>query len=55
MFKDIVCGMDLNQKTARYISFYKGKTHYFCGKTCKLQFDDNPEKYLKQAPIILNK
>lgn len=29
-------------------SVYKGKTYYFCCKTCKPKFDKNPAKYLKK-------
>ncbi len=47
---DVVCGMQIDEKTAKWKSRYKGITYYFCGPMCKLEFDDNPEKY-----IILDK
>ena len=29
-------------------SEYQGKTYYFCCAPCKVDFDKDPEKYLKQ-------
>ena len=43
--KDVVCGMEVNEKTARFKSEYKGKTYYFCSGFCKEAFDVNPAKY----------
>jgi len=43
--KDVVCGMEVNEKTARFKSEYKGKTYYFCSGFCKEAFDANPVKY----------
>jgi YHS domain-containing protein len=47
MVKDLVCGMDVNPKTATNKSEYKGETYYFCSPGCKKSFDQNPEKYIK--------
>jgi YHS domain-containing protein len=47
MEKDIICGMDVDPKTATITSAYKGKTYYFCSPGCKAAFDREPEKYLK--------
>jgi len=46
MEKDPVCGMDVDVAQAAGTSEYKGKTHYFCSKSCKVAFDKDPEKYL---------
>ena len=46
MAKDLVCGMNVNEKTAKYTTTYKGKTYYFCAPGCKKTFEDNPEKYV---------
>ena len=43
---DPVCGMDVDEKTAQWISEYKGTTYYFCAPGCKASFDKDPEKYL---------
>ncbi|MGQ9641893.1 MAG: YHS domain-containing protein [Candidatus Bathycorpusculaceae bacterium] len=45
MAKDLVCGMNVNEKTARFKSEYKGKTYYFCSQACKATFDKNPARY----------
>ncbi|MEJ5292863.1 MAG: YHS domain-containing protein [Candidatus Methanosuratincola sp.] len=44
---DPVCGMDVDEKTAKFKSEYKGKTYYFCAPGCKRMFDKDPDKYLK--------
>jgi YHS domain-containing protein len=47
MAKDPVCGMEVNPEiaTAQGLSSeHNGETYYFCGKGCKLDFDENPEK-----------
>jgi YHS domain-containing protein len=43
---DVVCGMEIDEKTAKYKSVYNGKTYYFCGPMCKLEFDEKPLKYI---------
>lgn len=47
MAKDPVCGMDINEKQAKFKADYGGKTYYFCAASCKSQFDKNPGKYVK--------
>jgi YHS domain-containing protein len=47
MEKDLVCGMDVDPKTAEYTSIYQGKTYYFCAPGCKRDFDKDPQKYVK--------
>jgi len=46
MAKDLVCDMDVDEKTTKWKSTYKGKTYYFCAPGCKSEFDENPEKYV---------
>ena len=46
---DRVCGMTPDPEAARakgLMSTYKGTEYVFCGKGCKLEFDENPERYL---------
>ena len=48
MAKDPVCGMEVNPEIARaqgLSSDHEGTTYFFCGKGCKLDFDDEPAKY----------
>jgi len=47
MVLDVVCKMEIDAKTAKWKSEYKGKTYYFCALMCKQKFDRNPEKYIK--------
>ena len=55
MIIDVVCRMEIDEKTSKWKSEYKGKTFYFCGPMCKLEFDENPEKYMSDAKSILDK
>ncbi len=43
--KDVVCGMDVDPKTATQKSEYQGQTYYFCSPGCKKAFDKEPQKY----------
>ncbi len=45
--KDPICGMDVDEKTAKYKTNYQGKTYYFCAPGCQKTFEANPQKYLK--------
>jgi len=47
MAHDVVCQMEVDERTARWKSEYKDNNYYFCGSMCKQNFDRNPEKYLK--------
>jgi YHS domain-containing protein len=44
---DPICKMEVDEKTAKHTSDYKGKKYYFCGSGCKTKFDLDPEKYVK--------
>ena len=46
MAKDLVCNMDVNEKTAKYKTIYQGKYYYFCAPECKKAFEANPQKYV---------
>ncbi|MBS7619507.1 YHS domain-containing protein [Candidatus Bathyarchaeota archaeon] len=45
MVKDPICGMNVDEKTAKFKSEYMGKTYYFCSQMCKATFDKSPAKY----------
>jgi P-type Cu+ transporter len=47
--KDLVCGMEIDPKTAAAKLDYKGKTYYFCALMCRDKFKANPEKYIGKA------
>lgn len=44
---DPICGMTVDEKTAKFKTDYKGTTYYFCAPGCKKAFEKEPEKYLK--------
>jgi YHS domain-containing protein len=46
MAKDLICGMNVNEKTTKFKSEHLGKTYYFCSQVCKAAFDKNPAKYV---------
>ena len=48
MAKDLVCGMDVDPETAPAKTEYEGETYYFCAPGCKVAFEKEPEKYLKE-------
>ncbi len=43
--KDLVCGMEIDPKTAAAKMDYKGKTYYFCAISCRDKFKADPEKF----------
>ena len=45
---DPVCGMEVEVETTppALTTEYKGKTYYFCGRGCLLDFRDDPERIL---------
>lgn len=49
MIHDPVCGMEIKDTSKAEKSEYKGKTYYFCTPLCKVQFEQEPEKYLEDG------
>ena len=46
---DPVCGMTVDMAAAEASGLtaeHDGQTYYFCGKGCKLEFGDDPERFL---------
>ena len=43
---DVICGMEIVQREARFSYTYMGTTYYFCSSTCRQHFKDTPEHYL---------
>jgi Cu+-exporting ATPase len=43
---DPVCGMHVVIEGAQHVTQYEGTTYYFCGKGCRLDFEDDPERIL---------
>lgn len=44
---DVVCGMPITDIYKSEVSRFEGKKYYFCCMKCKMEFDDDPVKYLK--------
>jgi YHS domain-containing protein len=49
MAKDLVCGMNVDEKTAILKSEYAGKTYYFCSQSCKEVFEKNPKRFAEDS------
>ena len=52
MATDPVCGMQVNREVATaqgLTAEHAGDTYYFCGRGCKLDFDDEPAKFFDPA------
>ncbi|MGI0014028.1 MAG: YHS domain-containing protein [Nitrososphaera sp.] len=45
MFKDPVCKMMVDERTAENVSEVGGKKVYLCSPMCKEGFDKSPSKY----------
>ena len=46
---DPVCGMTVDIEAARarnLVAEHDGTTYYFCGRGCKLDFEEEPAKFL---------
>jgi YHS domain-containing protein len=43
---DPVCKMEVDERTAKFKTTFKGATYYFCAPGCKKAFEANPEQYL---------
>ena len=49
---DPVCGMTVDPQTQSakgLTTNYKGTDYYFCGRGCKLDFDEDPEQFLDSS------
>ncbi|MBI5696498.1 MAG: YHS domain-containing protein [Nitrospirae bacterium] len=47
--KDLVCGMDVETKDAKWVYEYKGTKYYFCMKGDLDTFKKDPEKFIKKG------
>ena len=48
MKRDPVCGKQVDEKKASAVTSHQGERYVFCGPECKIRFDQNPERYIKQ-------
>jgi YHS domain-containing protein len=45
---DPVCGMTVNEEVARAAGLtveHEGKSYFFCGRGCRLEFLDDPKRF----------
>ena len=47
MAKDPVCGMTVDESSARLKAEFGGRTYYFCSQGCLNSFNSNPGRYAK--------
>ncbi len=40
--------MEIKETIKAEATVYKGKSYYFCSTLCKIQFEQNPEKYISE-------
>jgi YHS domain-containing protein len=43
---DPVCGMAVVIENATQTADHEGTTFFFCGKGCRLEFEEDPERFL---------
>jgi len=49
---DPVCGMEVNREIATaqgLTADHEEETYFFCGKGCKLDFDEDPERFFNPS------
>jgi Cu+-exporting ATPase len=50
MATDPVCKMTVDESTAKWKTFYRGETYYFCNPNCQKKFEQEPDRYLRDLP-----
>jgi YHS domain-containing protein len=51
---DPVCGMQVNPEVARAAGLsaeHNGETYYFCGRGCRLEFLDDPQRFFEPGYV----
>jgi YHS domain-containing protein len=49
MVRDVVCGMEIDPKTAAASVEHMGERYYFCSQACADSFRREPEKYVRKS------
>jgi YHS domain-containing protein len=44
---DPVCGMQVLIEGAQHVAVHEGVTYYFCGRGCRLEFEDDPGRFFE--------
>ncbi len=48
---DPVCGMEVDTTTSQLSLDHDGRTYWFCGKGCLLEFRDDPQRFLDPGHV----
>jgi YHS domain-containing protein len=51
---DLVCGMTVDIAEARsrdLVGYFESTTYYFCSRGCKLDFEEDPGRYLDPSYV----
>ncbi|MFQ5894365.1 MAG: heavy metal translocating P-type ATPase [Nitrospinota bacterium] len=46
---DPVCGMEVDEGTARFVHEHEGRRYFFCAEACRSKFAAEPEAYLEKG------
>lgn len=49
--KDLVCGMELDERHRRESFEYRGRSYYFCSVGCRAEFQRHAEDYAERAQV----
>lgn len=55
MVKDLVCGMNVNEKIVGYSMVFEGEMYFFCSEGCWAEFRRHPQEYLKMPDSCCEK
>lgn len=55
MVKDLVCGMDVNEKISDYSMVFEGEMYFFCSEGCWSEFRRHPQEYLRTIDFCCEK
>ena len=47
--RDVVCGMDVDPKTAKWQVVHEGRSFFFCGEHCLRKFEADPARFLEHS------
>ena len=46
--KCAVCGAQINDKNAKYVTDYEGQKYYFCSGDCMMEFENWQDRYIHE-------
>lgn len=49
--KDLVCGMELDERHRPESFEYRGRSYYFCSVGCRAEFQRHAEDYAERARV----